>query len=685
MMKHRIKIGLVIGSLIGGKIVHRKFENSESNIAIAMKKEFKNASFYSKLYLFELIPNYSRLPELVPTDNNEFTKEKWSDMLEKYLVKLEKNHISSLYLNIQDELLKENKVIADLEQQIRNVKRILPDGFEQMFYINELLNEILKTDMMIPTSLLKKISINSRPVSLIKNMMIQKAILLYPDHDNYINFLSYLINPCIDNLQHDLDEDTGCQYLKKEFQKLDSPIQNEIIIQTLEDIFEQIKDKDNNEFKDRLRCTLRKNITCSLLDKHMDDGVEIFMNLSGSIQSKILYTFLKYKDGIFEENSHSFIKNIVNDTGIVAIKLSQILCEHPDTDDNLRYVFSSFLSNNEKVWITDMWNQIPTPIQDDILKLGKCKGVGSVKQLHEVKLKNEKYDDEILVIALIKPNVLNETIITIDALKVIPKFAGVLERLKSIIYQELDLHLEYKAFMEIKKVVSNKELPIELVSPLIISESNDHIIRTYLDGSTMENLDFNSIDKVLKLYDVVIDLAFNDNIILSDLHFGNILDMGKDRLSIIDPGQITHIRSNDLNVIMTMLIVLDKDDYASRISYSKTIYEKLKEVSHDIETFSYEEFDDIFKTEMKLCNTKLRFISLLNRLETNNVKIPDFMFAFAKMYDTMDSQLKMMKKIVSMSASTQPDENMEIKTIISKQYWNIFKIMSWWDLKRLII
>jgi len=654
--QHRFKIGTAAGATAVSAGIY--YFGVEHIIAGSLKKQYYSTyalgaktSIYQKLspLVMSSLTQNPNLSDLKPT-----TLENWSNLIVTQHQKFHGSFISRLNLELRDDLISRLDNLDDQKKKIEYLARIIPDSLELNFKINQALDAILvedgylERDFLDDTTRNRNFS-NDQP-GLIENLFIQQAILLYPNKDlRFLTFLNQLNQAEFSSTPElEVTSTEGFKILHTYFHQNDAILKRKLLASSIEIVLREIK-KDHEQEKlyhQEISIFLKGEFSESkIIQPHAEMICQTFVKLPSLVQSLLLTTLLNHNLKITPENEKSVIKESVNDLGVVAIKIGQMLAENPNTPPDYQELFQEFRSGNKPVPILDYWDQIPNSVKSEITHLGKLVGTGSIKQLHKVKVKMENNNTE-LVLAIIKPNVLNQTISTLNALENVQKVSGLRKKLRSLIFQELDLHLEFLAFRELESFSSTDN--ITLVVPSTFSESNQHLIRTFIKGDSFEDLMETQPDQVLvdKFYhfcQFILEKFFKHHVILSDLHFGNLINLDDQKISIIDPGQITQITNIEMNVLVCLLNVLDQEKIEDRLKKEKFLFDKLKFVIPELKEGDRGKFASLYLEQNEHSKIKYRFMGLINELEKNNLSVPDSFFAFGKMYDIMDSQFKLFK------------------------------------------
>ena len=179
------------------------------------------------------------------------------------------------------------------------------------------------------------------------------------------------------------------------------------------------------------------------------------------------------------------------------------------------------------------------------------------------------------------------------------------------------------------------------------------------------------MDKLNQFHYDLLKLVFEDKLILSDVHYGNILLTEDNELSMIDPAQLTNISTNELNLLIWLLVMISSTENIKK--HFNTFIEKLNLFNKIYCESNVQELNNIKNTLYNTEKTRDRFKNLLVELEKINIKVPVSLFAFAKLYDTIQSQRE------------KYDFDKDYNNIDSKLKELIKKNMTWSDIYKYFV
>ena len=232
----------------------------------------------------------------------------------------------------------------------------------------------------------------------------------------------------------------------------------------------------------------------------------------------------------------------------------------------------------------------------------------------------------------------------------------IVDRIRKLVFKEMDLLLEYEAFETLRRTNFAKEPYIFI--PTIDNMSLRCLIRDFGEGKTLAKiyddknfiLESPEVHKTIiksleSLHRCAINTAFNQLFIMSDLHLGNIsFESDTKKLTIFDPGQNDTITMNQSTALLWTLVALSED---SRMKKFRT--PTIKYLAQLIETepkaidVIQQKIGRAYDTCRNIKNPRYRFAQLLTACEYEGVILPGGFFACAKMLDTLTSQEKLLE------------------------------------------
>lgn len=382
----------------------------------------------------------------------------------------------------------------------------------------------------------------------------------------------------------------------------------------------------------------------------------IFLALPPDIQGRILLT------GIVNPSMDTaeLVTALLSAGGIVAVKLAQMLAEHPKMPKEYRILLGSLRDSNEPMSPGMFWRQIPPAIRKKITHLGPRLGTGSVKQVHLARYTNSKNKSEILecAVACLRSGVEDEALASIDALQTSEELGPVAKRLGRLIYGEFNLFDEGEALLQFAETPIGTHKLFRVVdvihhSPKCIVEeaANGVTVATALDeaGDSSSALK-ETKDVLVEYHRAVFDAFVNHGLIHSDIHLGNAVwttqPNGNQGFALFDVGQFEKINQADTKALLWLLASISSQQrrrtirsvaltHMSRVCHlaeetpGETLKEQLaKSYSEAIQPYADGTYPD----------QREAFMLFLRAAENNKVVLPKGSFALAKMIDGMISQ-----------------------------------------------
>ena len=580
---------------------------------------------------------------------NAMNLDEWQNVLSEYRDITEENTIYKLYNSFKKNILTEIDNMS-LIDKINAYRIIYDSSFEFKSILCKIFNNEIITNGYIDISNFSNIeNLNNVHINTIELLAIKLIIMTYPNREEIIDILANIIN------ENELDE--KFDVINKSLLNLNTELKERICLEILIELFNNIR--INPEYKILMQDKLNLLFSeISIIKDNMDLIVDVFFQLPSNIQAMMMVNIIKF---IKNNDINDLIKNIINDGGVVFIKLSQILAEDPKTPAIYVNMLNSSLSNNKKDNIIDFWNNLPNAIKKNITHLGICIGTGSIKQIHKILYS----DNSIKVIASIKNDAVNNTIEILNCLNNIESIKPIIEKLGELVYNELNLYDEYKSFSELEKYADMLNVYI----PQVFFPTPKAIIREYIEGVTIDKMLLNInndsddyrelLNKINEFHKNVLNLVFKYNIILSDIHFGNIIINSKNnKFTLIDPAQLTKITKIDIDLINWLLISICSENNIKK--YLHIFIKKIGKLNN--KEINSQLIQTIENTLINIDTTKERFNKLLYLMELNNINMPISLFAFAKLYDNILSQHNKYLK------NEYIDINVHITNIISSNF-----------------
>lgn len=425
----------------------------------------------------------------------------------------------------------------------------------------------------------------------------------------------------------------------------------------------------------------------------LDQVKQIFLAAPPAIQARILLTALRHpyakKSDVTPQEQATVVRDLLSAGGVVAVKLAQMLAEDPKIPDNYRSLLGSLRDDNSPMPIAEFWNAIPTTIRKSIVSLGPCLGVGSVKQVHKA-----RFDDgRELAVCVLRKDVENEALASLNALEASEELGVVAKRLGRLVYQEFNLFAEGEAVGDFQATRIGRHPKFRVVS--IAHNSPKCLVEEIATGPTPAKAlrgeteyDVVQIKHLLTEYHRAVFSAFvEDGLIHSDIHLGNAIverrkpaDADDDGLGLVlfDVGQWERISPSDTKALLWVLASISSPE--RRKSLREAALTSLQAVCQhsnpdhlvpphqdkelrDLIELSYSEAISPFE-DGTVPDQRQAYMLFLRACERNGVSLPKGAFAVAKMIDGIISQRQQFR------LRDVAEESMEAF---------LRKHMSWWE------
>ena len=174
----------------------------------------------------------------------------------------------------------------------------------------------------------------------------------------------------------------------------------------------------------------------------------VYLALPSHIQARVLLTAMEHSQSESEMNPEeqaSLVRDLLSSGGVVSIKLAQMLAEEAKVPLYYRRLLGGLRESNEPMHVSLFWHSIPKSVRRHIKELGNCIGTGSVKQVHIC-----RFDDgKDYAVAVLRRNVEEEALSSLDALTNAEDVAIVAKRLGRLVFGEFNLFSEGEALEEV--------------------------------------------------------------------------------------------------------------------------------------------------------------------------------------------------------------------------------------------
>jgi len=396
----------------------------------------------------------------------------------------------------------------------------------------------------------------------------------------------------------------------------------------------------------------------------------IFLAMPADLQTRVLLTALRHPlaqiplDEASPEAQAELVRDLLSSGGVVAVKLAQMLAEHPKMPSDYQLLLGSLRDENEPMPTAQFWRQIPSSVRSTILELGKCLGTGSVKQANIARFQNERQDEYAVVV--LRARVEDEALSSISALETSDELGPVATRLGRLVYGEFNLHLEGEVLEEFAATRIGQHPLFHVVkvrhhSPKCLVEeiARGQSVATFLEkvANTDEvKAEKNRVFEILMEYHRTIMRAFiNDGVIHSDVHLGNANYLkeedGSDGFVLFDVGQFDRIGLPDTKALLWTLAAMSTIEnrvairnvaVAHLVSTSSLKDKSIKEKEQ--RAVLRKRLDEAFGEAItaneagEFPDKRTAYMLFLRAAEKRGVNVPKGAFSVAKMIDGIVSQ-----------------------------------------------
>jgi predicted unusual protein kinase regulating ubiquinone biosynthesis (AarF/ABC1/UbiB family) len=409
----------------------------------------------------------------------------------------------------------------------------------------------------------------------------------------------------------------------------------------------------------------------------------VFLALPPFIQGRILLTAIEhpYANNISptSDQQAELVRDLLSAGGIVAVKLAQMIAEDPRVPLHYRTMLGSLRDDNEKMGVAEMWHSVPQTVRKRIALLGRCLGVGSVKQVQLAQMEksaDDKHPEQknTVAVGVLRRGVEEEALATLSALEASEDLQPVVQRLGSMVYGEFSLFNEGQALQEFAQTSITQNPLFKVVkvlhhSPKCLIESiaqGDTVAKT-LTGVDMHWRDLPpsehsrrvavTMETLVAFHRTVLQAFVEDGIIHSDIHLGNVvLEVQADgsvKFVLFDVGQFERVGPAETRSLLwglswistperrlTLRAVALKHLVASsslrdenhEVPKTRVAAELARRIEKAFEA-AIQPFED-----GSVPDKKTAWIFFLRNSEREGVNLPKGAFAIAKMMDGIVSQ-----------------------------------------------
>lgn len=620
-LKYFIVAGVSGVTIVGGGLYYKP-----DLMSIVYQQKIQNSSADEKLKLIHTIEN--------PFDVNNFRKmkqtsstarltyEEWSNLVDKYEKQLGKSIFGKID-GIKDDVYVslKTKTSDNPREMIQNIISLYGDTIEAKNKIDQYISEYLESHEWIAYEDIKQLDNHDfkKAKSPMVNMMIG-VILMCPVDVNKI--IEYLYEP------HPDPEDK-LYIIRKHFDKLTDQEQQYIVQEVLVQVIEYLRSINKFELiTDPLKkLLLQSPLISSSMASFVDDFIKVLSKLKNETNAKILKVLI-----INQRNETKMIAEMVTTLGPIGIKLAQMYVENPLTPVKWRNILANCREENPPMSFVDIFRKFN--IRGEITHFGKCIGVGSIKQIYHVR-NGELHQ----ILGVTKIGIEEDSMEIINAIQTVRSMRKVANDLKKIIQTEIILFNEQDTYglMDTPRFKQSNLLTL----PTVVSASSTSMVRNHIKGDTIAKIIKQNkmtpgiVSCVDKLHKLMIDSAFIDGVVLSDLHFGNyIYNPETEKLTIIDVGQYCGISKREIMMYMWLVadIMSPEDKYIHSVNMGKLV-EFLNIKPEDIA-----KIDDIIRKAHLIPEEKTRILFVIADLNSVGYETPSSFLSCSKMFDTILSQ-----------------------------------------------
>ncbi len=310
------------------------------------------------------------------------------------------------------------------------------------------------------------------------------------------------------------------------------------------------------------------------LEKLVDRLRPIFAALPRKVQARVATAFAL--EAPPAHDAPAVLRCLLENAGVVAIKVAQQICEDPAVPQRFRDVLESLRDQNLEIDVFGAWSMIGRSgalhdvAQQGYALLGKRLGTGSVKQANRIL--DEEGKKPPAVIAFLKPGAAEEIEESLRALSVDDELRPIVDRVRSMLMRELDLGLEARAF----RAMAQHLAPWDFIRvPKVFGSSREALVREMSPGTPVsailrERVLDGEEKRVLgetyrSLVQAALDPArfvYGNGFVLTDPHQGNVaLDRAADGrvyCDLFDPGQYETLKGPEAALFVRLVVHLSK-------------------------------------------------------------------------------------------------------------------------------
>mmetsp|Transcript_7168 Transcript_7168/g.11403 ORF Transcript_7168/g.11403 Transcript_7168/m.11403 type:complete len:899 (-) Transcript_7168:840-3536(-) len=397
----------------------------------------------------------------------------------------------------------------------------------------------------------------------------------------------------------------------------------------------------------------------------------IFLAMPDDSQARVLLTAVRHPlnsmpiEDASPDAQAELARDLLGAGGVVAVKLAQMLAEHPKIPKDYQLMLGSLRDENEPMPATRFWWQVPSAVRSSITELGPCLGTGSVKQANFAKLN----DGGEYAVVVLRAGVEDEALSSISALEVSDEIGPVAARLGKLVYGEFNLFGEGEVLNEFARTEIGKDPLFHVVR--VKHHSPKCLVEEIAKGVSVANAlespshspdaedEKTRVKNILIDYHKVVMSSFvNDGVIHSDLHLGNanyvksgLPETDKDGFVLFDVGQFDRIGLPDTKALLWTLSAISaptervtlKNVAISHLAQTCSVHDKtIPKRQHDkfLKDHLNEAFEEAIapNSEGIPPDQKTAYMLFLRASERHGIGMPNGAFSVAKMIDGIVSQ-----------------------------------------------
>ena len=497
------------GLFLGLSIATYGYSTSEKSAMMIAKKKFDESYTYeSKRRILSYLPE-PRLPILENQNFEEWTQDKWAQQFIRANGEIRRSWLLKTINYMRENLIKEINTFSDTNLKIKELQNILPISLELTVMTEEIIQEKIKINGNVSSDILNTtLSHQSDTPYSISSKLVQFAISSYPGQqdelilylqsDSNLNDINNINKSNLITTHQNNDQiKQALIELKVIYDALHPLVRESILLRVAISTISHVRHSNPHQYKefvkDRIIGLLKRNLVA---DRHIISEIRtVFENLPVGLQAKMFLTSLNLAKSSDSSNSSNSSKwKVMRDMmghSIVLIKLGQIAAEDPNLPKELREILSNLRNSNKQQSLIDLWSRIPESVRADIVTVGKCLGVGSIKQVHQITMKeieiiNKNNENINYVLCCVKGGIEDDALSTFKALEKVSEIEGIVKRLKSIVMREIDMCREAQAFEILRSSKFGLQSFVHI--PEVMRVTTQFMIRTEAIGTTLAEL-----------------------------------------------------------------------------------------------------------------------------------------------------------------------------------------------------